>query len=40
VGPSGVNVHDWEVYHRIGQITVTSRCPDTFDQIVYIQLRH
>jgi hypothetical protein len=34
VGPSGINVHDWEVYHRRSRITVSSRCPDIFDQIV------
>jgi hypothetical protein len=30
------NIHDWEVCHRESQITVSSRCPDTFDQIVYV----
>jgi hypothetical protein len=38
VGPSIINVHDWEVCHREIRITVSSRCPDTFDQIVYIQI--
>jgi hypothetical protein len=37
VGPCGINVHDWEVCHRESGITVSSRCPDTFDQIVYMQ---
>jgi hypothetical protein len=37
VGPPGINVHDWGVCHRRGQITVSSRCLDTFDQIVYTQ---
>jgi hypothetical protein len=31
----GISVHDWEVCHREIHITVSSRCPDTFDQIVY-----
>jgi hypothetical protein len=29
------NVHNWEVCHRESWITVSNRCPDTFDQIVY-----
>jgi hypothetical protein len=36
VGPPSINVHDWEVCHRESQITVSSGCLDTFDQIVYI----
>jgi hypothetical protein len=36
VGPHGIHVHDWEVCHRESQITVSSGCPDTFDQIVDI----
>jgi hypothetical protein len=36
VGPSGINVHDWEVCHRESRIRVSSGCPDTFDQIVYV----
>jgi hypothetical protein len=36
VGPFGINVHDLQVCHRESKITVSSRCPDTFDQIVYI----
>jgi hypothetical protein len=35
VGPPDVNVHDWEVCHREIRITLSSGCPDTFDQIVY-----
>jgi hypothetical protein len=27
------NVHEWEICHRECQITVSSRSPDTFDQI-------
>jgi hypothetical protein len=36
-GPSGINVHDWEVCHRESRITVSSGCPDIFDQIVYLR---
>jgi hypothetical protein len=32
-GPPSINVHDWEV-----RITVSSRCPDAFDEIVYKML--
>jgi hypothetical protein len=35
-GPTRFSVHDWEVCHRRGRITVLSRCPDTFNQIVYL----
>jgi hypothetical protein len=38
VGPPGINVQDWEVSHRESQITVSSRCPDTFGQIVCIYI--
>jgi hypothetical protein len=40
VGSPGINVHDWDVCHRESQITVLSRCPDTFDQIVYTTKTH
>jgi hypothetical protein len=36
VGPPGINVHDWEVCDRESQITVSSDCLDTSDQIVYV----
>jgi hypothetical protein len=35
VGPSGINVHNWEVCYRKDWITVLSSCPDTFGQIGY-----
>jgi hypothetical protein len=40
VGPPGINVDDWEVCHRESQSTVLSRCPDTFNQIVYLHSEH
>jgi hypothetical protein len=36
VDPPGINVHGWEVCHRESRITVSSRCSDTFDQLVYL----
>jgi hypothetical protein len=36
VDSHGINVHNWEVCHGEIRITVLSRCPDTFDQIVYV----
>jgi hypothetical protein len=36
VSTPGIIVDDWEVCHRESQITVSSGCPDTFDQIVYL----
>jgi hypothetical protein len=36
VGPPVINFHDWEVCHGESRITVSSRCPDTFDKIVYV----
>jgi hypothetical protein len=36
MGPPGINGRDWEVYHRRVRITVSSRCPDIFDQPVSI----
>jgi hypothetical protein len=33
VGPPSINVQGWEVCHKESQITVSSRCLDTFDQI-------
>jgi hypothetical protein len=35
VGPPGININDWELCHRESRITVSSRCPDNFDQTVY-----
>jgi hypothetical protein len=35
-GPSGINVHDREIYHRESRITTSIGVSDTFDQIVYI----
>jgi hypothetical protein len=40
VGPPGINVDDWEVCHREIRITVLSKCPDTFDQVVYMWFRN
>jgi hypothetical protein len=43
MGPPSIKVHDWEVCHRESRITVSSGCPDrpnTFDQIVYIELKY
>jgi hypothetical protein len=37
VDPPGINICDWEVCHKESRITVSSGCPDTFDQIVYIK---
>jgi hypothetical protein len=37
VGPPGINAHDWEMCHGESRITVSSGCPDTFDQIGYIR---
>jgi hypothetical protein len=39
VDPPSINVHDWEVCHRRGRITVLSKCPDTFDQIMYVHYK-
>jgi hypothetical protein len=36
VGPPSISVHGWEVCHRESQITVSSRCLVTFDQIVSV----
>jgi hypothetical protein len=36
VGLPSIKVHDWEVCQKESGITVSSRCPDTFDQIVYV----
>jgi hypothetical protein len=37
MGPPHINVHDWEVCLREIRITISSGCPDTSDQIVYIE---
>jgi hypothetical protein len=37
VGPPSINVHDWKICHGESWIIVSSRCPDTFDQIVYVR---